>query len=134
MWSQWDQHSDRDFEGAFATLVDRRVGALVIASSLFFDTHDDKLAALALHHSMPAIYQRREFVEAGGLMSYSANWGDAFRAASLYVGQILKGAKPADLPFQQSSRFELAINLTTARTIGIEIPPTIQVRAEQVIE
>jgi putative ABC transport system substrate-binding protein len=126
--------SDRDFETAFATLVDRRAGALVIASSLFFDSHDDKLAALALRHSMPAIYQRREFVETGGLMSYSANWGDAFRAAGLYVGQILKGAKPADLPFQQSTRFELAINLKTAKALGLTVPVIMQMTADYVVE
>jgi len=101
---------------------------------LFFDSHDDKLAALALRHSMFAIYQRREFVEAGGLMSYSANWDDAFRAAGLYVGQILKGAKPADLPFQQSSRFELAINLKTAKALGLTVPVIMQMTADYVVE
>ena len=126
--------TERDFEQAFETLVSRHVGALVIASSLFFDTHDDKLAALALRHSIAAIYQRREFVEAGGLMSYSANWGDAFRAAGVYVGRILKGAKPAELPFQQSNTFELAINLKTAKALGLTVPVIMQMTADHVVE
>src|SRR5262249_12514103 len=126
--------SDSDFEAIFEALVERHAGVLVIASSLLFDTHDDRLAALALRHSIPAIYQRREFVEAGGLMSYSANWGDAFRAAGLYVGRILKGEKPAELPFQQSSTFELAINLKTAKALGLSIPRSLLDAADEVIE
>jgi len=126
--------SDRDFEAIFEALVERHASVLVIASSLLFDSHDDKLAALALRHSIPAIYQRREFVQAGGLMSYSANWGDAFRAAGVYVGRILKGEKPAELPFQQSSTFELAINLKTAKALGLSIPRSLLDAADEVIE
>jgi putative tryptophan/tyrosine transport system substrate-binding protein len=124
--------SERDFESAFATLVDRGVGALVIAAHPLFD--NDKLAALALRHAVPAIYQRREFAEAGGLMSYGANWDDTFRLAGLYVGQILKGAKPADLPFQQSTKLELVINLKTARALGLTVPMIMQMTADDVIE
>jgi putative tryptophan/tyrosine transport system substrate-binding protein len=126
--------SDHDFAAAFASFVGRGAGALFIAGSVLFDSHDDKLAALALQHSMPASYQRREFVEAGGLMSYSASWDEAFRAAGLYVGRILKGAKPADLPFQESTQFELAINLKTAKILGLEIPPKVLSVADDVIE
>jgi putative tryptophan/tyrosine transport system substrate-binding protein len=124
--------SERDFESAFATLVDRGVGALVIAAHPLFD--NDKLAALALRHAVPAIYQRREFAEAGGLMSYGANWGDTFRLAGLYVGQILKGAKPADLPFQQTTKLELVINLKTAKALGLTVPMIMQMTADDVIE
>src|SRR5262245_57273623 len=126
--------SDRDFEAIFEALVERHAGALVIASSLLFDSHGDKLAALALRHSIPAIFQRREFVEAGGLMCYSGNWGDAFRAAGLYVGRILKGEKPAELPFQQSNTFEVAINLKTAKALGLDIPRSLLDRFDEVIE
>src|SRR5262249_37306984 len=97
-----EARSERDFETAFAILVERKAGALIIAASPLFD--NDKLATLAFSHAMPAIYQRREFAEAGGLMSYGASWGDVFRVAGLYVGQILKGAKPSELPFQQSTK------------------------------
>jgi putative ABC transport system substrate-binding protein len=124
--------SDREFEAAFNTVVGRQAGALVIASHPLFD--NDKLGALALHHAVPAIYQRREFAEAGGLMSYGASWGDAFRLAGLYVGQILKGAKPADLPFQQSTKLELVINLKTAKALGLTVPVIMQMTADDVIE
>jgi putative ABC transport system substrate-binding protein len=126
--------TDRDFEAIFETLVERRVDALVIASSLLFDSHDDKLAALALRHSIPAMFQRREFVEAGGLMCYSGNWADAFRAAGLYVGRILKGGKAAELPFQQSSTFEVLINAKTAKALNLSIPRSLLDRADEVIE
>jgi putative tryptophan/tyrosine transport system substrate-binding protein len=122
----------RDFESAFARMADRRVGALVIAANPLFD--NDRLAALALRHALPAIYQRREFAEAGGLLSYGASWGDAFRIAGLYVGQILKGAKPADLPFQQSTKLELVINLKTAKALGLTVPMIMQMTADDVIE
>src|SRR5207302_2460213 len=98
--------SDRDFEAVFATLVDRQVRALVIGASVFFDNHDDKLGPLALRYAMPAIYSRREFTAAGGLMSYDGSRPEAVHQAGLYVGRILKGAKPAELPFQQSTKFE----------------------------
>jgi putative ABC transport system substrate-binding protein len=124
--------SDRDFEAAFATLADRHTRTLIIASGPLFD--DDRLAALAVRHAMPAIYQRREFAEAGGLMSYGADWGEVVRAAGLYVGQILKGTKPADLPFQQSTKLELVINLKTAKALGLTVPSTLLATADEVIE
>jgi putative ABC transport system substrate-binding protein len=125
-------NSERDFEAAFATLADRGIRALVIATAPLFD--NDKLATLALHHAVLAIYQRREFAEAGGLMSYGASWRDVFRTAGLYVGQILKGAKPADLPFQESTKLELVINVKTAKALGLMIPPMLLARADEVIE
>jgi putative ABC transport system substrate-binding protein len=124
--------SEREFEAAFATLADRRIRALLISSNPLFD--NDKLAALTLRHAVPAIYQWRQFAEAGGLMSYGANQTDAFRLAGLYVGQILKGAKPADLPFQQSTKLELVINLKTAKTLGLTVPTVMQMTADDVIE
>jgi len=126
--------SDRDLEAIFEALVERHAGALVIASSLLFDSHDDKLAALALRHSIPAIYQRREFVEAGGLMCYSGKWADAFHAAGLYAGRILKGEKAAELPFQQSNTFEVAINTKTAKALGLSISRSLLDRVDEVIE
>jgi putative tryptophan/tyrosine transport system substrate-binding protein len=124
--------SERDFDSAFATLVNRGAGALIIASNPLFD--NDKLAALALRHAVPAIYQWREFAEVGGLMSYGARQADAFRIAGVYVGQILKGAKPADLPFQQSTKLELVINLKTAKALGVTVPMIMQMTADEVIE
>jgi putative tryptophan/tyrosine transport system substrate-binding protein len=124
--------SEDDFEAAFARLVNQGARALVIASSPLFDS--EKLPVLALRHAVPAIYQRREFAEAGGLMSYGASFADAFRLAAIYVGQILKGAKPADLPFQQSTKLDLVINLKTAKTLGLAVPTIMQMTADDVIE
>jgi len=123
---------DPGFDAAFATLADRRVGALVIAANPLFD--NNRLATLALRYALPAIYQRREFAEAGGLMSYGASWGEAYRLVGLYVGQILKGAKPSDLPFQQSTKPELVINLKTAKALGLTVPMIMQMTADDVIE
>jgi putative ABC transport system substrate-binding protein len=126
--------SEREFEATFARLVDRQAGALVIATSPFFDSHEDTLAALALRHAMPTIYQRREFTAAGGLMSYGASYGDAFRQAAFYAGRILKGANPAELPFQQSTKFELVINLNTAKLLRLTVPDKLLALADEVIE
>ena len=125
---------ERDFETAFQSLIRQGAGALVIASSVFFDTYCKTLASLTLRHSLPAIYQRRDFVHAGGMMSYSPNWDDVFRAAGRYVGRILKGANPAELPFQETNSFELAINLKTAKALGLTVPPGILSIADDVIE
>ena len=126
--------SDRDFESAFTTFVDRKVGALVVGASVLFDSHRDQLVALAARHNIPAIYQDRAYVLDGGLMSYGANFVAAFRLSGRYVGQILNGAKPADLPVEQPTLYELVINMKTAKTLEITVPPILLIRADELIE
>jgi putative ABC transport system substrate-binding protein len=118
----------------FATLVKLRAGALVIGPDVLFTNASDKLAALALRHSVPAIYSTREFAIAGGLLGYGPSIADAWRLMGIYTGRILKGEKPADLPFQQVTKVELIINLKTAKALGITFPITILGRADEVIE
>ena len=129
-----EARSDRDFEPAFTALVERRAGALVVGLGTLFVSKRDKLLALAARYKIPAIYQHREFALDGGLMSYGASIVDTFRQGGVYVAKILKGAKPADLPFQQSTKFDLVINLKTAKALGLTVPPTLLVRADEVIE
>jgi putative tryptophan/tyrosine transport system substrate-binding protein len=124
----------REIDAAFVTLMSERPDALFVANDPFFVERRVQLAHWATHHKVPATYSGREFVEVGGLISYGANLGDAYRQVGVYVGRILKGEKPADLPVMQSTKFELIINASTARMLGLTVPQTLLVAADEVIE
>jgi putative tryptophan/tyrosine transport system substrate-binding protein len=126
--------TNREIDAAFATLVRQRPDALFVGNDPFFTTRRVQLATAAAHHSIPATFGTRENAEAGGLMSYGANIADGWRQVGTYVGRILKGAKAADLPVVQSSKFELVVNLQTARLLGLEVPSMLLARADEVIE
>jgi putative ABC transport system substrate-binding protein len=126
--------TDRDFDKVFAALVQLRAAALVISPDVFFTTRGEQLAALSLRHAVPAIYENRSFVAAGGLISYGSDETEYYRLVGICAGKILKGEKPADLPVMQSTKVELIINLKTAKALGVNVPLPLLGRADEVIE
>jgi putative tryptophan/tyrosine transport system substrate-binding protein len=126
--------TERELESAFSTLVQRRAGGLVITADAFFSGKSAELAALASRYEMPSISPYREFVRAGGLMSYGGNVAELYRLVGVYTGRILKGEQPANLPVQQVTKVELAINLKTAKALGLDVPSSLLARADEVIE
>jgi putative ABC transport system substrate-binding protein len=126
--------SERDFEPAFTKLAGMRGGGLVIGPDPFFVGRSAQLATVALRQAIPTVFEFRQFVAAGGLMSYGGSLTDVYRLAGLYVGRVLKGEKPADLPVHQSTKVELLINSRPPKALGLEVPPTLLARADKVIE
>ena len=126
--------TENELEAAFVTMVQRRVGGLVVMPDLLFISRRERVVELAAHHRMPTIYPLRAFADIGGLMSYGSSVEDLNHQMGVYVGKILKGAKPADLPIQQSTKVELVINLKTAKALGLTVPPELLARADEVIE
>jgi putative ABC transport system substrate-binding protein len=132
--SSLEASTDAELEPAFAAAVERNIGTLVISDQPFFTARHQRIVALAARYKRPAVYGWREYVAAGGLMSYGSSLTDAWHQVGLYARRILSGAKPADLPVMQASRFELVLNLQTARTFNLAVPPTLLALADEVIE
>jgi putative ABC transport system substrate-binding protein len=126
--------SERELETAFSTAVEREAGTLLVGTGAFLNSHRRKIVALAANHAIPSFYSQAEAVQAGGLISYGASIPDAYREVGIYAGRILRGEKPADLPVIQSAKYELAINLKTAKALGLTVPPSLLARADEVIE
>jgi putative tryptophan/tyrosine transport system substrate-binding protein len=126
--------SESEIEAAFAMLTRMGIGGLLVGSDPFFDSRADRMVELATHHALPAIYPLREYATAGGLMSYGTSITEAFRLVGSYAGRILKGETPANLPIQQSTNVELVVNLRTAKALGLDVPPSLVARADEVIE
>ena len=126
--------SESEIDAAFATVVQRHASALVVGTDPFLSSRREQLVALASRHAVPAIYAWREFAASGGLISYGSSLTAAFRLVGAYAGKVLKGAKPADLPVEMPTKFELVINLKTAKALGLDVPPGVSAQADEIIE